>query len=247
MNYITNYYKNLSEQLQAQVNHLEREVRMINEAIAAGTMAPSAQSMAQAGRPEATNPGYDPQMLAALLAAYGQNSSQFDYNRDGVVDGADLGILLGGQAGGNPLTQRSTQYGTALGGQSVSGAGMRRPTQAGGGRFNPNASMGGANAFANAGRPTQAGGGRFNPTASMGGANAFANAGRPTQGGGSPFTGDINGDGVVDGADLGLALGGQGGGNYQGVLQNWGMAGSVQSPNQSLPRTQQRRPRRTVR
>jgi hypothetical protein len=221
MNYITNYYKNLSEQLQAQVNHLEREVRMINEAIAAGTMAPSAQSMAQAGRPEATNPGYDPQMLAALLAAYGQNSSQFDYNRDGVVDGADLGILLGGQAGGNPLTQRSTQYGTALGGQSVSGAGMRRPTQAGGGRFNP--------------------------TASMGGANAFANAGRPTQGGGSPFTGDINGDGVVDGADLGLALGGQGGGNYQGVLQNWGMAGSVQSPNQSLPRTQQRRPRRTVR
>lgn len=227
MNYITNYYKNLSEQLQAQVNHLEREVRMINEAIAAGTMAPSAQSMAQAGRPEATNPGYDPQMLAALLAAYGQNSSQFDYNRDGVVDGADLGILLGG-GGNNPLTQRSTQISTgspatpagSLGqGQFVSGAGMRRPTQAGGGRFNP--------------------------TASMGGANAFANAGRPTQGGGSQFTGDLNGDGVVDGADLGLALGGQGSGNYQGVLQNWGMQTSA---NQYVPTTtQQRRPRRTVR
>jgi len=228
MNYITNYYKNLSEQLQAQVNHLEREVRMINEAITASTMAPSAQSFAQAGRPEATNPGYDPQMLAALLAAYGQNSSQFDYNRDGVVDGADLGILLGGQAGGNPLTQRSTQVSTgnpatpagSLGqGQFVSGAGMRRPTQAGGGRFNPNASIGGA--------------------------NAFANAGRPTQGGGSQFTGDLNGDGVVDGADLGLALGGQAGGNYQGVLQNWGMQTSA---NQSLPTpTTQRRPRRTVR
>jgi hypothetical protein len=228
MNYITNYYKNLSEQLQTQVNHLEREVRMINEAIAAGTMAPGAQSFAQAGRPEATNPGYDPQMLAALLAAYGQNSSQFDYNRDGVVDGADLGILLGGQAGGNPLTQRSTQVSTgnpatpagSLGqGQFVSGAGMRRPTQAGGGRFNPNASMGGA--------------------------NAFANAGRPTQGGGSQFTGDLNGDGVVDGADLGLALGGQAGGNYQGVLQNWGMQTSA---NQYVPTTtQQRRPRRTVR
>jgi hypothetical protein len=254
MNYITNYYKNLSEQLQAQVNHLEREVRMINEAIAAGTMAPGAQSFAQAGRPEATNPGYDPQMLAALLAAYGQNSSQFDYNRDGVVDGADLGILLGGQAGGNPLTQRSTQVSTgnpatpagSLGqGQFVSGAGMRRPTQAGGGRFNPTASIGGANAFANAGRPTQAGGGRFNPNASMGGANAFANAGRPTQGGGSQFTGDLNGDGVVDGADLGLALGGQAGGNYQGVLQNWGMQTSA---NQYVPTTtQQRRPRRTVR
>jgi len=246
MNYITNYYKNLSEQLQAQVNHLEREVRMINEAIAAGTMAPSAQSMAQAGRPEATNPGYDPQMLAALLAAYGQNSSQFDYNRDGVVDGADLGILLGG-GGNNPLTQRSTQYGTALGGQSVSGVASRNPAQLGGGRFNATGSIGGPNGFGTPGRPTQAGGGRFNPTASMGGANAFANAGRPTQGGGSPFTGDINGDGVVDGADLGLALGGQGGGNYQGVLQNWGMGGAVQSPNQSLPRTQQRRPRRTVR
>jgi hypothetical protein len=38
---------------------------------------------------------------AALLAAYGQNSSQFDYNRDGVVDGADLGIL-GGQATRKP-------------------------------------------------------------------------------------------------------------------------------------------------
>jgi len=224
MNYITNYYKNLSEQLQAQVNHLEREVRMINEAITAGTMAPSAQSFAQAGRPEATNPGYDPQMLAALLAAYGQSSSQFDYNRDGVVDGADLGILLGGQGGTNPLMQRSTQYGTGLGNQGNQFAGPgTRPTQGGGGF-----------------------GGGMRPTGNIGGANSFQTQ-RPTQGGGGFVNGDINGDGVVDGADLGLALGGQGGGNYQGVLQNWGIAGQAQSPNQSLPRTQQRRPRRTVR
>jgi hypothetical protein len=78
----------------------------------------------------------------------------------------------------------------------------------------------------------------------MGGANGFQTQ-RPTQGGGgSPFTGDLNGDGVVDGADLGLALGGQGGGNYQGVLQNFGMQTSA---NQFIPPTTQRRPRRTVR
>jgi len=230
MNYITNYYKNLSEQLQVQVNRLEREVRMINEAMGAATMGPGAQSIAQAGRPEATNLGYDPQMLAALLAAYGQNSSQYDFNGDGVVDGADLGILLGGQGTVPGGMMRSTQLstgsqaspaGSLSQGQFVSGAGMRRPTQAGGGRFSN--------------------------TASMGGANAFANTGRPTQGGGQ-FTGDLNGDGVVDGADLGLALGGQGGGNYQGVLQNWGLSPQQgQSPTQGLPRTQQRRPRRTVR
>lgn len=226
MNYITNYYKNLSEQLQAKVNHLEREVKMINEAMGAATMGPGAQSIAQAGRPEATNPGYDPQMLAALLAAWGQNSSQYDLNGDGVVDGADLGMVLGGQ-GSVPGMMRSTQLstgsqaspaGSLSQGQFVSGAGMRRPTQAGGGRFNNTASMGGANAFANAARPTQ---------------------------GGAQFTGDLNGDGIVDGADLGLALGGQAGGNYQGVLQNWGMQTSA---NQYVPTTtQQRRPRRTVR
>ena len=227
MNYITNYYKNLSEQLQAQVNRLEREVRMINEAMGAATMGPGAQSVAQAGRPEATNPGYDPQMLAALLAAYGQNSSQYDFNGDGFVDGADLGILLGGQGTVPGGMMRSTQLstgsqaspaGSLSQGQFVSGAGMRRPTQAGGGRFSNTASMGGPNAFANASRPTQ---------------------------GGAQFTGDLNGDGVVDGADLGLALGGQGGGNYQGVLQNFGMRTSA---NQYVPTTtQQRRPRNTVR
>lgn len=255
MNYITNYYKNLSEQLQAQVNRLEKEVRMINEAMGAATMSPGAQSIAQAGRPEATNPGYDPQMLAALLAAWGQNSSQYDLNGDGVVDGADLGMVLGGQ-GTVPGMMRSTQLstgsqaspaGSLSQGQFVSGAGMRRPTQAGGGRFNNTASLGGANQFASGAgmsRPTQAGGGRFSNTASMGGPNAFANAARPTQGG-AQFTGDLNGDGVVDGADLGLALGGQAGGNYQGVLQNWGMQTSA---NQYVPTTtQQRRPRRTVR
>jgi hypothetical protein len=226
MNYITNYYKNLSEKLQAEVNFMQKEVNMINEAITAGKMAPNSQSFAQAGRPQATNPGYDPQMLSALMAAYGQSSPQFDYNRDGVVDGADLGILLGGQGGTNPLTQRSTQYGMGLGNQGNQFAGpATRPPQGGGGF-----------------------GGGMRPTGSMGGANGFQTQ-RPTQGGGgfgggSPFTGDLNGDGVVDGADLGLALGGQGGGNYQGVLQNFGMQTSA---NQFIPPTTQRRPRRKVR
>jgi hypothetical protein len=254
MNYITNYYKNLSEKLQAEVNFMQKEVNMINEAITAGKMAPNSQSFAQAGRPQATNPGYDPQMLSALMAAYGQSSPQFDYNRDGVVDGADLGILLGGQGGTNPLTQRSTQYGMGLGNQGNQFAGpATRPPQGGGGfggGMRPTGSMGGANGFQTQ-RPTQGGGGfggGMRPTGSMGGANGFQSQ-RPTQGGGgfgggSPFTGDLNGDGVVDGADLGLALGGQGGGNYQGVLQNFGMQTSA---NQFIPPTTQRRPRRKVR
>ena len=146
MNYITNYYKNLSEKLQAEVNFMQKEVNMINEAITAGKMAPNSQSFAQAGRPQATNPGYDPQMLSALMAAYGQSSPQFDYNRDGVVDGADLGILLGGQGGTNPLTQRSTQYGMGLGNQGNQFAGpATRPPQGGGGSgggMRPTGSMG---------------------------------------------------------------------------------------------------------
>jgi len=225
MNYITNYYKNLSEQLQAQVNHLEREVRMINEAMGAATMSSGAQSIAQAGRPEATTPGYDPQMLAALLAAWGQNSPQYDLNGDGVVDGADLGMVLGGQGGGmGGGMMRSTQLST---GSQASPAGSL--------------SQGRSISRADTRRPTQVGGGVFDNTGTIGGQNGLANPNRPTPNSGSPY--DLNGDGVVDGIDLGLALGGQGGGNYVGVLQNWGIPTTQGVSPRTMTQPPQRRRR----
>ena len=40
------------------------------------------------------DPPFNPVFLERLLAAWGTNNPQYDFNGDGIVDGADLGILL---------------------------------------------------------------------------------------------------------------------------------------------------------
>ena len=397
MNYITNYYKNLSEQLQEQVNRLEKEVKMINEAVASyQTMARPAQM----GGPSTLSDRYSVNSgdqysaeVQGVLSSWGQSNSPYDYNGDGVVDGVDLGLALGGNFGQGGAAMRSTELGgvgqqTQIGGAvpmntqvtSVgAGRGMRpagtpgripgssslrpsdtvtgqynrsprggggqvsttgvigtpntvsgygrptmagspgqsptgslnqqntvtgqynRPTQGGGGggQVSTTGVIGTPNTVSGYGRPTMAGSpgqsptgslnqqntvtGQYNrPTQGGGGGGQVSTTGvigtpntvsgygrptmagspgqspigslnqqntftgqynRPTQGGGgsSPTPGDLNGDGVVDGADLGLALGGQGGGDFQSVLQNWGIPTPQGVPSTRM--TQQRRRR----
>jgi uncharacterized protein (DUF2141 family) len=195
MNYLTNYYKNLSEKLQHRVNLLENQAKMINEAV-------STMSVYDRGR--------------ASTDAFGGSGVPGDYNGDGVVDGYDLGIALGnyGQPGydfqntlqnwtqqtGAPAAYRSTTRGT--------GSGRPSNTRDKGGSVaskGPNFGMGGNERLVGDGRTN------VSPY-SLGG-----------MGGGGGIPGDYNGDGRVDGYDLGIALGnyGQPGFDYNSTLQNW--------------------------
>ena len=287
MNYITNYYKNLSEQLQEQVNRLEKEVKMINEAVASyQTMARPAQM----GGPSTLSDRYSVNSgdqysaeVQGVLSSWGQSNSPYDYNGDGVVDGVDLGLALGGNFGQGGAAMRSTELGgvgqqTQIGGAvpmntqvtSVgAGRGMRpagtpgripgssslrpsdtvtgqynRSPRGGGGQVSTTGVIGTPNTVSGYGRPTMAGSPGQSPIGSLNQQNTFTGQyNRPTQGGGgsSPTPGDLNGDGVVDGADLGLALGGQGGGDFQSVLQNWGIPTPQGVPSTRM--TQQRRRR----
>tara|TARA_R110002124_G_C8752723_1_gene498407 strand:+ start:130 stop:546 length:417 start_codon:yes stop_codon:yes gene_type:complete len=49
----------------------------------------------QQGASGPSDPPFDQYTLERLLAAWGTNNPAYDFNGDGIVDGADLGILLG--------------------------------------------------------------------------------------------------------------------------------------------------------
>jgi hypothetical protein len=172
MNYLTNYYKNLSEQLQARANYLENQVRMINEAMTT------------------YNTGYGSGRRVAgpadSFARPGQ-SIPGDYNGDGLVTGADLGLALGqNQAATNVTSNWGGQFGGAYAPVSAQSSSTSR------------------------GRRSVAGE-----------ADAFS---RPSGG----LAGDLNNDGVVNGADLGLQLGG--GQNASSVINNWSMGYNQAGP-----------------
>lgn len=90
MNYLTNYYKNLSEQLQKQINLLESYIHGLNEDLVPGTIV---QGYGSSNSSTATNQNQNPE-LNSFLQAWGSSDPTYDYNRDGVVDGNDLGIFL---------------------------------------------------------------------------------------------------------------------------------------------------------
>lgn len=191
MNYLTNYYKNLSEKLQAQVNLLESKAQQLNEAIATSTV--------YGNRPMSagdSNGGF----------MYG------DYNGDGRVDGADLGIALGGY--GQPGYDFQGVLQNWTGNMSAAGPAFRsarigRGSQSGVGAGEMSGGYGGAARPSVSGRPTMS---------DVGPAGAFRGDGRtntsPVSGGrmvgGGALPGDYNGDGRVDGEDV----------TY--VLANWG-------------------------
>lgn len=210
MNYLTNYYKNLSEKLQHRVNLLENQAKMINEAVS---------TMSVYNRPDSTN-------------AFGGSGVPGDYNGDGVVDGYDLGIALGnyGQPGFDYQSTLQNWTQTPGGAVSFRSAGGRG-NQAG------RAGLGGDRGQFTQSRPTSRGG-ITNVVYSSG---WEGEAGGGGGGGGGGIPGDYNGDGRVDGADLGIALGnyGQQGYDFNTTLQNWtgsGMGGGSERPGFRSPR-----------
>lgn len=90
MNYLTNYYKNLSEQLQQKVNLLESYLQQVNEDLEPGTVM---QGYGSSTSSTTTNQNDNPD-LNNFLQAWGSSDPTYDYNGDGVVDGNDLGIHL---------------------------------------------------------------------------------------------------------------------------------------------------------
>ena len=90
MNYVTNYYKNLSEQLQEKLNLLEYQIKNLQEDLTPGTIV---QGYGTSNNSTTTNQDSNPD-LNAFLQAWGSSNSTYDYNGDGVVDGNDLGIFL---------------------------------------------------------------------------------------------------------------------------------------------------------
>lgn len=181
MNYLTNYYKNLSEKLEAEVNALEGQVKLINESMA---------SYAPVNRPRGIY-GYAGQGMGGQQAFSGQQ----------------LGQMLG-SGNMNIANDYLSQYG--------------------GGMPSNNMGVAGPAAFRSGGPSPKA---RNRPrTATPAGEEGMFGGAVPSDvgpaGGGVP--GDYNGDGRVDGADLGMALGQ--GANTSNVLQNWSLPYSQQGP-----------------
>jgi hypothetical protein len=108
MNYLTNYYKNLSEQLQHRANQLENEVRMINEAVSS--------------------------MAANRRGAMGMDTGPMrgGAGSPGAFSGAQLGQLLG-SGNMDAVNQYLGQYGQG-GAYQAGPASMRARSRRGAGR-----------------------------------------------------------------------------------------------------------------
>ena len=281
MNYLTNYYKNLSEQLQAKVNLLESHARQLNQL----NEAPEAYDMAD-GYGTQTAPfsgAYLGQLLGQgnmadvynYLGQFGGGavpggmsaltSGRRSVNRRGVesagdgaprgagsgaFSGANLGQLLG-QGNMNAVNQYLSQYGAN--GAYQAGQALRssnRPSANKGGYENAGGGAprgAGSAAFSGANLGQLLGQGNMNAVnnylANYGNNGAYqagqalrtANSPSSNRGGYenagdgvNPMAGDYNGDGRVDGADLGMALGS--GQNSSGVINNWTSPYSAAGP-----------------
>ena len=192
MNYLTNYYKNLSEKLQEKVNLLESYLSQVNEDLSAGTISQGYGSSTTSSTNQNQN---NDQGLNALLGAWGpvnsnSGNAQYDLNGDGFVDGDDLGQFLANMSNsGGPVVMASTSAATP-GTQSMGGKTPRVSGKASAAQT--------ANISSNYG--------------------SGIDTNRPTNGNDSEMQGllaawgsndpryDYNRDGVVDGDDLGLVL-----------------------------------------
>jgi len=219
MNYLTNYYKNLSEQLQGKINLLESQARELNE-LRQLNEAPEAYDMAD---------GYGTQANAFSGAYLGQLLGQGNmadvynylgqYGMGGVPGG--MSALTSGRRSVNRRGVESAGGGAPRGAGSAAFSGANLGQLLGQGNMNAvnnylaNYGNNGAYQAGQALRTSNS------PSANRGG---YEDAGE----GVNPLAGDYNGDGRVDGADLGLALGG--GQNPSGVINNWTSPYSAAGP-----------------
>lgn len=113
MNYLTNYYKNLSEQLQEKINTLELYLHNLNEDLEPGIIQQGGGAGVGTGSPNQPNNNSD---LNAFLQAWGTSNPSYDFNGDGVVDGNDLGIFLSNMISNGRPTTPTVQAQTSFGG-----------------------------------------------------------------------------------------------------------------------------------
>ncbi|MCA9284035.1 MAG: hypothetical protein KDA22_02380 [Phycisphaerales bacterium] len=137
--------------------------------------------------PETSVPAPSDRSIDALLGQWGQGGSPFDSNGDGTVDGADLGLLLGGfPAPADNATPTAAD--AVLGAWGQTGG----PSDLNGDGIVDGADLGLALGGATPAQPA--------PPSSVSELEAAWGTANPDF--------DLNGDGTVDGADLGLLLGG---------------------------------------
>jgi hypothetical protein len=222
MNYLTNYYKNLSEQLQHRANVLENQIRSINESLGSYGQAAARPrgAFGYAGGPGGQQQAYSGQQLGSFLGNVGPGGQGMNFANDylsqygGGMQSSNMGVAgPAAVSSGRPTSNRNRPRGIA--GQAEGAATSSRfgnPESAG-----PRVNYPGVYGDAGPGAP------RPNSVASrptsMGPEEAPVNPGIP---------GDLNGDGRVDGADLGMQLGQ--GANTSNVLQNWSIPYSQQGP-----------------
>jgi hypothetical protein len=244
MNYLTNYYKNLSEQLETKLRALESQAQMLNEAM-------SSQGAYDRDEDQGIGVGeygsYDGANLGALLGSGASRGVVGDYiNRWRQQNLGNQGVAPAMRSARTPV--RGTRPGamTSAGGGPEGGRGRAPGFEGtgmgagegpvgGGGGYNGaelgrllagGASRGVIGDYINRWQQQNLGNQGVAPAMRRGGKDRF---GRDIgdygmgAGEGGNIPGDYNGDGVVDGADLGLALGrGQ---RPAGVVSNWGGGG----------------------
>lgn len=215
MHYLTQHYKNRCIQLQEQVDALSYHLQRLQEA----------SGMAATAADDTVQQTYNGEGLAAILSQFfdpataGQAQSNLDsYLRAWRAQSAGSGAIPSRNiAAADQFNNRSTTAGRSV---AAAARGIMAaadgPGSMGGG-FGVAGSAGGG-APRGYGRPS-VGIPRENISSapySNSGFGVGGNAGGPAM---TNVPGDFNGDGRVDGADLGLALGGAG--DFQSVLQNW--------------------------
>jgi hypothetical protein len=99
MDYLTIYYKNLSEQLQSQASLLEQKIHIMKKLCES----PSEWDMANRNNDELVG-GAD---LGIVLGDWSTNTGEGDVDGDGDADGADLGRILGSW-GSNPANNTNS-------------------------------------------------------------------------------------------------------------------------------------------
>jgi hypothetical protein len=231
MHYLTQHYKNRCTKLQEQVDALSYYLVRLNEASGMMTAAPSGPAANQYSGEGLSQllagffaPGADPRAAQNAVNAY---VSAWQAQASG---GGDIGVEA-------PASYRSSTAGRSVANAArgimsaadtnAASVGRNRP-MAGSSRDMVNSApvanyaVGGPAGGPGPGSPFQVGG-EIETAGGYGG-----------QAGGIP--GDYNGDGRVDGADLGIALGnyGQPGYNFQTTLQNWTGAGSSPTSSASV-------------
>jgi hypothetical protein len=235
MNYLTNYYKNLSEKLQHQVDSLNNQHQMLSEALVSyganrtqdeTGYAPQPFSGQQLGQmlgsgnvrgAQSYVNSYAPMQVAGQAsyrmapapgsnrgrgaASMGDSQGGFvpgDYNGDGRVDGADLGLALG--SGQNP----SNVVNNFSSGMQVGGYANRS-------MMGPNRGRGrgmGAEGAGSQGNPFGVGGQAGGAGSPFGGAEGAGAAGNPFGVGGQAdgYGGEAAGQGGYSGEVLGQLL-----------------------------------------